>query len=76
MKGVEGNKGYSGVALTLIDTLSTLAVIQDADRFQLAVSWLTSNVRAAPHKPPLCSDLPLIELPVTRAILEASKDCV
>ena len=44
VKGLKGNKGYSGVALTLIDALSTLVVIGDAKRFQEAVSWLTNNV--------------------------------
>ena len=44
VKGLKGNKGYSGVALTLIDALSTLVVIGDAKRFQEAVSWLTKHV--------------------------------
>ncbi|EIE19324.1 seven-hairpin glycosidase [Coccomyxa subellipsoidea C-169] len=44
VKGLAGNKGYSGVALTLIDALSTLAVIEDAARFHEAVSWLTKNL--------------------------------
>ncbi len=44
VKGLAGNKGYSGVALTLIDALSTLAVIEDGARFHEAVSWLTKNV--------------------------------
>ena len=48
MKGLEGNKGYSGVALTLIDSLSTLAVIGDAVNFEKSVLWLSKNVRPHP----------------------------
>ncbi|CAL8468306.1 g7846 [Coccomyxa elongata] len=44
VKGLEGNKGYSGVALTLIDSLSTLAVIGDAVNFEESVLWLSDNL--------------------------------
>ncbi len=38
------NADYSGAALTLIDALSTLAVIGDTDNFQSGVTWLVDNV--------------------------------
>lgn len=37
---------YSGCALSLIDALSTLAVIGDRARFQEGVNWLLQNVSA------------------------------
>ncbi len=55
MKGLEGNKGYSGVALTLIDSLSTLAVIGDAVNFEKSVqnkedfNLLFTNIRFQLH---------------------------
>lgn len=53
MKGLEGNKWYSGVALTLIDSLSTLAVIGDAVNFEKSVLWLSENVRPIQVHTPL-----------------------
>ena len=37
---------YSGCALSLIDALSTLAVIGDRARFQSGINWLLQNVSA------------------------------
>lgn len=36
--------GYSGVALTLIDSLDTLAMLDDAAEFAWAVRWIAENV--------------------------------
>jgi mannosidase alpha-like ER degradation enhancer 1 len=44
VEGVPVNADYSGAALTLIDALSTLAVIGDTDNFQSGVTWLVDNV--------------------------------
>ena len=38
-------KGYSGVALTLIDCLSTLAIIGNKTEFEKGVWWLAEEVR-------------------------------
>ncbi|EOD15597.1 hypothetical protein EMIHUDRAFT_245655 [Emiliania huxleyi CCMP1516] len=37
-------RGYSGVALTLIDSLDTLAVIGNASEFARGVRWVSENV--------------------------------
>jgi mannosidase alpha-like ER degradation enhancer 1 len=37
-------QNYEGVALTLIDSLSTLAVIGDKREFQKAVFWIKNNL--------------------------------
>ena len=52
VEGVPVNTEYSGAALTLIDTLSTLAVIGDAKNFEAGVNWLLDNVSAAPPELP------------------------
>ena len=36
--------GYHGVALTLIDSLDTLAVLGNASEFAWAVRWVSENV--------------------------------
>ena len=36
--------GYNGVALTLIDSLDTLAVLGNATEFAWAVRWISDNV--------------------------------
>ena len=36
--------GYSGVALTLIDSLDTLAILGNASEFSWAVRWVGENV--------------------------------
>ena len=46
--GVPVNGDYSGVALTMTDALSTLAVIGDAHNFERSVNWLIDNVRPGP----------------------------
>ena len=35
---------YQGVAMTLIDTMSTLAILGNASEFQKNMHWLTNNV--------------------------------
>ena len=44
-------QGYEGVALTLIDTLSTLAVIGNKTEFEKGVWWLTERVRCQSPQP-------------------------
>jgi len=38
-------ENYEGVALSLVDALSTLAVMGNATEFSWAVQWLSANVR-------------------------------
>ena len=38
-------ENYEGVALSLVDALSTLAVMGNASEFSWAVQWLSANVR-------------------------------
>ena len=40
---------YQGVAMTLIDTISTLAVLGNSSEFQRNVNWLVRNVRPLPQ---------------------------
>ena len=44
MQNLRQKTAYSGCALSLIDALSTLAVIGDRARFQDGVNWLLLNV--------------------------------
>ena len=44
MQDLHSNLAYSGCALTLIDALSTLAVIGDCSNFETSVDWLLQNV--------------------------------
>lgn len=46
MQNLRKKTAYSGCALSLIDALSTLAVIGDRARFQEGVNWLLQNVSA------------------------------
>ena len=46
MQNLRQKTAYSGCALSIIDALSTLAVIGDRARFQDAVNWLLLNVSA------------------------------
>ena len=46
MQNLRQKTAYSGCALSLIDALSTLAVIGDRTRFQHGVNWLLQNVSA------------------------------
>ena len=39
---------YQGVAMTLIDTMSTLAILGNTSEFQKNTHWLTNNVRPPP----------------------------
>ena len=39
---------YQGVAMTLIDSMSTLAVLGNASEFQKQAHWLTHHVSAFP----------------------------
>lgn len=41
------SQNYSGVALTLIDSLSTLVVLGDKKEFEKAVKWLSANLSFA-----------------------------
>lgn len=49
--GTNGNgtmgADYQGVAMTLIDSMSTLAVLGNASEFQKQVHWLTQHVSRA-----------------------------
>jgi len=40
----DGQRSYSGVALTQIDSLSTLAVMGEAVEFRKAVKWISENI--------------------------------
>jgi hypothetical protein len=50
VKGLYLSRDYEGVALTLVDSLSTLAVIGDSRRFQESVNWVTNHVRESPSE--------------------------
>ena len=41
----KASKEYQGVAMTLIDTMSTLAILGNASEFQKNMHWLIHNVR-------------------------------
>jgi mannosidase alpha-like ER degradation enhancer 1 len=43
--GSKKTKGYQGLAMTLIDSLSTLAVIGDAAEFRKQVKWVGENIQ-------------------------------
>ncbi len=43
------HQGYKGVALTLIDSLSTLAVIGNQSEFEKGVWWLAHEVHHHSH---------------------------
>eukprot|EP00232_Nephroselmis_pyriformis_P019699 CAMPEP_0182886742 /NCGR_PEP_ID=MMETSP0034_2-20130328/20405_1 /TAXON_ID=156128 /ORGANISM="Nephroselmis pyriformis, Strain CCMP717" /LENGTH=289 /DNA_ID=CAMNT_0025020081 /DNA_START=34 /DNA_END=900 /DNA_ORIENTATION=+ len=40
------NRQYKGVAMTLIDSLSTLAILEDRVEFEKAVRWLANDLRS------------------------------
>ena len=48
VQGLHSNVAYTGCALTLIDSLSTLAVLGDASNFETSLNWLVQNVSACP----------------------------
>ena len=48
VQGVHSNFAYSGCALSVIDALSTLAVLGDSSNFEASVNWLVQNVSGHP----------------------------
>lgn len=52
---------YEGVALSLVDALTTLAVMGNASEFAWAVRWLSANVRLGARMP--CASGQLIASP-------------
>ena len=55
MQNLRQKTAYSGCALSLIDALSTLAVIADHARFQHGVNWLLQNVSARYNFTKVCT---------------------
>ena len=41
---IRGKSDYHGVALTLVDSLDTLAIVEDRESFTWGVKWLASNL--------------------------------
>jgi len=55
VQDLHSNLAYSGCALTLIDALSTLAVIGDRSNFETSVNWLLQNVSLPVNDTGTCS---------------------
>ena len=72
---VHSNFAYSGCALSVIDALSTLAVLGDSSNFEASVNWLVQTVSA---HPPLICQLSLMPGPVSSNAcnLSAAMCCV
>lgn len=58
LEGLPSSEGYHGVALTLIDSLSTLAVLGERSEFEKGVRWLQEHVSISSCHAACCLLLP------------------